>query len=374
MPLFIFNSKKSTLFGIIGEAFSPILMGLRGAISRISAVGIISLVLIIIIELGFIYTQNKIPPPFRWFTNFEGINSDPFPFQKSERTNPFNHNPGRKEMMFDPVTGLGGIMCRGKYDSCQADYFGFRNPHGNEIYYQKPGKDRIIVVTGNSESMGYNHRISIAENLQNMLEEKGFHFKVLNLAVNSHSSPHELNTYIHYAYELKPEFVISHSGGVPASLVKMIPEKFRQLGLFYHYTQVDISRRYYFGKFVKRVNPEEILRRTDSNEDAEIYLKFLKKYNYIVKNNHGHFILGLQKIFLSGENIGEVAKEWHEVPIFYKRLNNLLPEAEIDFIDFNSREDLSSSSSWDAIHSTSESAVVIAEIYAEHIIKILNQR
>ena len=60
----------------------------------------------------------------------------------------------------------------------------------------------------------------------------------------------------------------------------------------------------------------------------------------------------------------------------FKRFNDVsnLQFNEIDFIDFNSREDLSSSSSWDAIHSTSESAVVIAEIYAEHIIKILNQR
>ena len=65
---------------------------------------------------------------------------------------------------------------------------------------------------------------------------------------------------------------------------------------------------------------------------------------------------------------------YRELAISYKRLNDLLPEAGIDFLDFNSLEDIRPNNRFDPTHSTNKSAVVIAETYADHIIKILNQR
>jgi len=169
-------------------------------------------------------------------------------------------------------------------------------------------------MTGGSEAAGFTHTKTIAQNLEEILNSKikNTQFKVLNLAMNSYSVPNEINAYTHLAYQLKPEYVITHSGSNDISNSLQSPEKFKKLGLFYNkalekfwlpilYDNVNMV-------YVPNLDPNASLvtlieyyeRKTflvykkGLDQVVDSYMMNIKKYKTIVESNEGKLIVGIQ--------------------------------------------------------------------------------
>ena len=247
------------------------------------------------------------------------------------------------------------------------DYFGYRN--SRNFYFDSNRKYKLIVLTGGSEAMGYTHNLSIAKLIEKQLNnhyknqktEKVQEFKVLNLAMNSYSIADEISTYIHLAYNLKPEFVISHSGYNDFLYSGYIPSQFsEELGLNFNRYMYCWSLR-----LIKLENcPKNLLHYKDNpdandNKIINAYKKNIKKYKTIVETNSGIFISGLQGHFipLSDQDRKHIRE----------RYNLILDSADKIFdINFMNFKEIKYE---DNVHTNYEDgAKIIAKIYADLII------
>ena len=124
--------------------------------------------------------------------------------------NPWINYPTAPGLRFHPFFDYGRVYT--KTNSAKRDYFGFRND--TDLYFSDERDYTLIVMIGGSEAAGFSHTKTIAQNLEKILNSKikNTQFKVLNLAMNSYVVANEIDTYIHLAYQLKPEYVITHSG------------------------------------------------------------------------------------------------------------------------------------------------------------------
>ena len=113
----------------------------------------------------------------------------------------------------------------------ERDFFGFRN---NFNAYFVPGDFTYIVMTGNSELVGFTHQTTIAQNLEKILNARtGRKYRVLNLALNSATTANEINYFVNLAFNLHPEFVISHSFAMDMLYGYEVAPEFQAMGLFY---------------------------------------------------------------------------------------------------------------------------------------------
>jgi hypothetical protein len=247
----------------------------------------------------------------------------------------------------------------------QLDYFGFRNPMN--YYFARP-EGKLVVITGNSEIMGLTHQRPVAQRLEEYLNRHSSEkWHVLNLAMNGYTVPYEINAYVHLAYHLRPEIVISHSAGTDFFYGQMVPLEYKKLGLHYikdveiWYPKVRGIAIQGAGKWELVEGGQELL--------ADGYLRAAKKYRDIVEQNGGHFILGVQKCDPeAGQNkIPPMQRKlWQAVHQLTKEVQTKIVRQKLDYVDFLQVADLKFS---DPVHTTEESAQIMAEIYGAHILR-----
>ncbi len=225
--------------------------------------------------------------------------------------------PGKKENINYFITGFNKIdkqnltyrlhpyvnysNAHGRYIK-NVDYFGYRN--SKDLYFDTNRKYKLIVFTGGSEAVGFSHDLSISELIEKQLndhyknqkEEELTEYKVLNLAMNSYSIADEISTYVHLAYNLKPEFVISHSGYNDFSYSAQVPKQFgEELGLnFLPNTYCWAIRMINLENCPKNIYMYEPNPDANNNKIINAYKKNIKKFKSIVETNDGIFINGLQ--------------------------------------------------------------------------------
>jgi hypothetical protein len=245
----------------------------------------------------------------------------------------------------------------------ELDYFGFRNPAN--YYFERP-QGKLVVLTGNSEAMGSTHKRPIARRLEEYLNKHSSEkWHVLNLAMNGYTVPAEINAYVHLAYHLRPDFVISHSLGADMYFGLMVPTEYKKLGLYYYkpvetwYPQVRGITIQGAGKWEALPGGHELL--------ADGYVRGAEKYRDIVRASGGRFILGLQRCDPeAGPNLkAEQRKDWYAALARYDEVRERLAGRDLDHLDFAQVAGLKCV---DPIHTDDDSAQIIAETYGAHIL------
>ena len=302
--------------------------------------------------------------------------------------NPWIHYPGVDFMMrLHPFIDFTRVITR--HGSEKIDYFGFRND--TDLYFSDKKNYTLIVITGGSEAAGYNHKKTIAQNLEEILNSKikNKQFKVLNLAMNSYAVANEISAYTHLAYQLKPEYVITHSGSNDISNSIQVPEKFKKLALFYfkHIEKWWLPRLYDFKimEYLPNINPYHSLVVQSKNSKrkkfliykkgldkvVDSYIRNVEKYKNIVESNQGKFLVGIQpvkhmleleeQIWLTQPNREEVI---HLLVDLYSDLEQ--KSRKRDFIVFN---DLGKFEFADFVHTRESGSIKTAQIYSEIILQ-----
>ena len=290
---------------------------------------------------------------------------------KKENINFFIAGFGKKNMTdqmygYRPHPYVNYSNAHGPYVK-SVDYFGYRN--SRDLYFDSNRKYKLIVLTGGSEAMGFTHNLSIAELIEKQLNnhyknqktEKVQEFKVLNLAVNSYAIADEISTYVHLAYNSKPEFVISHSGYNDFAQSGYVPKQFsEELGLNFLFYMYCWSLR-----LVNLENCPKNMLFYETNPDANdnkilnAYKKNIKKFKTIVETNGGIFITGLQghMIPLSDQHRKHVRERYDLI------LDSADKIFDINFMNFKEiKYD-------DNVHTNYEDgAKIIAKAYADLII------
>ncbi len=244
----------------------------------------------------------------------------------------------------------------------ELDYFGFRNP--TNFYFARP-EGKLVVLTGNSECMGSTHKRPIALRLQDYLNQRSSDkWHVVSLAMNGYTVPAETNAYVHLAYHLRPEIVISHSGGADLYFALMVPMEYKQLGLYYN-NDVEIWYPRARGITIQGAGSWKVIEGGE-NLIADGYLRNVRKYRDIAEQNGARFILGIQKCDPEAKVGRGSPQDWHLVAQLYKEVQARIDTQQLDYIDFANVANLKCI---DPIHTTDESAQIIAEIYGNHILQ-----
>ena len=168
------------------------------------------------------------------FCAFAGDEPPPAASPMGETINLRHDNPflsGGVRPAYHPFFDYRGVY--GKFpDDIQLDYFGFRNDR--DLYFDENREYLLVLITSGSEGAGFSHRTTVAEHLEAILNEKsGREVRVLNLAVNSYCISQEISTYVHLAWHLQPEVVISLCGWNDMAYSQVAPLNFKKLGLAY---------------------------------------------------------------------------------------------------------------------------------------------
>ncbi len=274
-----------------------------------------------------------------------------------------------RDYHFHPFFDFSGF--RHKTEKVQLDYFGFRN-ETSEIYFApKPENDFLIVMTGGSEAAGWTHERPIIERLEDILQNhpkfEGIPVRVLNLAMSSHTLPNEINAFVHLAFNLHPDIVISHTGWNDMMFGHSVPEPFKRLGLNYFAANVDWLPRLY------ALSTDSIISQwqygDQDTEDVFIvvdsFLRNLEKYRTIAESSGALFISGIQ-----GYNHAPPRDETHrKVHALERELERRIKDRHeyVDFLDMDGLEFA------DPIHTTEETAQIIAEVYAERILQNIEE-
>jgi hypothetical protein len=252
------------------------------------------------------------------------------------------------------------------------DYFGFRNRFDA---YSERGDYRYIVLTGNSEAVGMAQDVTIAERLQRILNEHGSNFRVLNLAMNSATTANEINYFVHLAFDLKPEFVISHSFVTDIYYGMRLPKQFRQLGLLYPELESAWSR-----KINESSMPSKAFEipgaEPGSYDTLDGLTANVRRYKAIAGASGAQFVWGIQK-FDWHNTIGSPDEaNWHRVDDHYQELRRRIAGlSDLDIIDFNTLvPPIALMKKTDPIHTADDSAERIAQTYAAWIIPRLRER
>ncbi len=258
----------------------------------------------------------------------------------------------------------------------ERDFFGFRN---NFNAYFVPGDFTYIVMTGNSELVGFTHQTTIAQNLEKILNARtGGKYRVLNLALNSATTANEINYFVNLAFNLHPEFVISHSFAMDMLYGYEVAPEFQALGLFYPVVESAFSKHIHAGNYDPRAF-EVADQAASENHLLEGSLRNLYRYQALAKASGAKFILGVQKFDAGNVKglpgaVGEVG--YDRVNRMYKKLKDIIAHGQLslDVIDFNTYAGIELRSPTDAIHTTEASSLRIAEIYADHILTLEKAR
>ena len=285
--------------------------------------------------------------------------------------NPFMSNAPDSVLVrlhpFIDFSNVHALSRDGTVNSTSNDFFGFRNE--TDFYFDnRDADDLFIVLSGGSECAGYSHiDLTISDAIQRQLQtHTNKNVRVLNLCMNSYVLAHEIQTYVHLGYEMKPDVVISHSGWNDVIYGLLVSEEFLQTGLIYNKTQELWLEPLYSA--VKETPPPNIF--TSFNTDSsglitQAYIKQAQKYKQIANSNGSVFMLGLQSYNPIIEN-GAMREIHEEVHRTMAVISTSMPQGLVS-VDF-STESGRGVTFVDSIHSSQESVNVIAEIYVRYIL------
>jgi hypothetical protein len=277
--------------------------------------------------------------------------------------NPFYSDALKPGYAYHPFFDYSSV--HGKFpDDIKLDYFGFRNDRN--LYFDEDRDYILVLLTSGSEGAGFSHKTTVAEHLEVILNTgSGREVRVLNLAVNSYCISQEISTYVHLAWHLKPEVVISLCGWNDMTYSQMVPLNFKKLGLAYP--------NFYEGwsATIHPVKParENIWTPMEGSDEliTECFLKNIEKYRTLVETNGGKFLMGLQ---------GFVEEDKDVLPI-YPRVYSLMKQLSVKIrdrdyaYDFTVRKDMEFV---DPVHSNDVSSRLIAETFAPLVAKTLGLR
>jgi hypothetical protein len=281
----------------------------------------------------------------------------------SPDANPFVSKEAGLRNIYHPFFDYCGVY--GKFhDEIRLDYFGFRNEE--DLYFDQDRDGILIILTSGSEGAGYSHRITVAEHIEAILNEKMERkVRVLNLSMNSYCISQEISTFIHLGYHLKPDFVVCHSGWNDMFYSRLVPENFRELGLAYPT---------FFEDWAMKIHPQ-IPDRDDSGSIREGsdeliirgYLLNLEKYRTLVEASGARFIVGLQGFYENNTNGQET---FPGVFSLMKQLSSGL-KGKAYVHDFTLMKGLDFV---DAVHSSDKTSRIVGETYAGIIFRQLNMK
>ena len=237
------------------------------------------------------------------------------------------------------------------------DYFGFRNDRN--LYFEPVRDYRLIVLTSGSEGAGYSHKITIAEHMESMLNKKSKRpVRVLNLSMNSYCLSQEIAAYVHLAWHLKPEIVVSLTGWNDMTYGATVPAEFNQLGL---------HAPHFLENWSAAIHPTNPRRANSwaprSGTDEMIVAGFLKniaKYRALVTAGDATFVVALQGF---DPQAGPVPEFY---PPIYRRMEKLSHRVQTipGFLDFTKNPALRH---LDGVHSDDASSRLIAAGLVEKI-------
>jgi hypothetical protein len=284
--------------------------------------------------------------------------------------NPFVAFVGSPGIRFHPLIGyVGATWPTDQPYFAVHDYFGFRNSFS--AYFDVPGAYRYVVITGNSEALGATHSETIAERLERALRERTKqNFRVINLAMNSATTAHEINYFVNLVFNLRPEFVISHSLATDIAYGSDAPDEFQYLGMFPLTTfEPGWARTIHLASIDQRVF-DRAFAPLKSRFLAGGVVKNVKRYRALAESGGGHFIWGVQKIDARNAIGSPSEAQFKLVDQIYRSFatTNFSEFGDVDMIDFNQIVGLSMNSRDDPIHTDDPSARRIAEAYADRII------
>lgn len=255
------------------------------------------------------------------------------------------------------------VLDGGRVVFAPLDYFGFRN--ADSRYYFKRTGDSLIVMTGGSEAAGYSHKITIAEHLERILNERGgldgHRVRVLNLSMNSYVLANEMNVFVHLAYSLRPFAVITHSGWNDMVFGTLAPPPFKRLGLNFLSATLDWLPRLY--QLQERQMSRWAVDERGIGYVVDAYLANIEKYRNIVASSGARFVHGVQGHNRTHRETDEVHRSVYRL---YADLEKQIA-GRPDVVNFIADPRLTYS---DAVHSTESSAPKIAERYADFLQKL----
>jgi hypothetical protein len=271
-----------------------------------------------------------------------------------------------------PFAGFVGIQSAFEFHK---DYFGFRNDEDRyfDRYDPKTRPEILITWSGNSEAAGLTHATTVPEFLERILNARdpNHRYKTLNLATNGYALNDEIAAYVGFAYALKPEFSITHSGITDVAYGGALPGGFKQLGLIYtfdaYYRWVDLI---YNVQLVDNVHPNARKINPDHMDDLiPGILKTYERFRSIVAGNGGELIHGLPPNNAAVEKVTNAYSDiW--LPQKLQELHDALRPGS--FIDLTMRK--KDVVFHDSIHTETEAAKLYAEVYAEEILRRLQTR
>lgn len=225
----------------------------------------------------------------------------------------------------------------------------------------------MIIMSGGSECAGYSHPDeTIADRLRSKLQ---LHTKknvlVVNLCMNSYTLANEIQAYVHLAYHLKPDIVITHAGWNDAIYGFLVSKEFVKTGLIYNKWQEHWLEKLY-GSVKVRPPENAFLNFDSSNEDwiVSSFWKQIAKYHAICAANGSKFLIGIQgynKIVADNE----MAPLHYAVHKVMRKISSTAP-SHYHYLDFSSQNAIRYE---DSIHTSQDSVTLISDIYAAYILK-----
>lgn len=285
--------------------------------------------------------------------------------------NPFIQNaPDKVLVKFHPFLDFTNVHILDrdmkKVVSAQNDFFGFRNKH-NQYFGRRDPNDILIVMTGGSECAGYSHfEATILEKIKLRLSATtDSNIEILNLCMNSYVLAHEIQAFVHLAYRLKPNLVISHTGWNDAIYGLLLSQEFVSLGLNYNKWQERWLKPLY--SEVKQ-NPSGDVFGVYFDENKPLivdsFQRQITKYQKLVVDNGGTFILGIQPFntVITPDSMQSLHKSVHSIMPIMAEVTEVL-DHHIDFTKMNNKY-----SFVDGVHSSQKTAQSIADEYVSLIV------
>jgi hypothetical protein len=271
-----------------------------------------------------------------------------------------------------PFSGYVGVQSAFEF---RKDFFGYRNDEDMyfDRYDPKTRPEILITWSGNSEAAGLNHATTVPEFLERVLNarDRNHRYKALNLATAGYALNDEMAAYVGFAYALKPEFSITHSGITDVAYGGALPGGFKKLGLIYtfdaYYRWVDLI---YNVQLVDSIHPNARRINPDHMEDLiPGILKTYDRFRSIIEGNRGELVHGLPP---NNATVDKVINAYSDIwlPQKLQELHDALPPGS--FIDLTQRK--KDVVFHDSIHTETEAAKLYAEIYAEHILRRVRTR
>lgn len=292
--------------------------------------------------------------------------NEPGVFTPNNKNNPFIMNvPDDIQVRFHPLLDYSYAAIQSKTPNL-SDFFGFRN-QSNIYFAERSEGEVLIMMSGGSECLGFTHPDeTIIESLQKKLQARSKRkVKILNLCMNSYTLANEINAYVALAYNLKPDLVITHSGWNDVMYGLLISKEFVKMGLIYNKWQEAWLEKLY-GSVKVPVPADSFAAFDATNADMQVdaYWDQIKKYQSIVSANGGKFMLGLQGYnpIIADDNMAAPHRLAHAL---MARLQVGMTQG-YHSIDFSKQRGIRYA---DSVHTTQDSAEVIAGIYAVYILK-----